>query len=313
MLNNRGYSFDNLVGQLRPGVTLAQAQSELDRTSRYIATQSKAKRPQVRFRAIPYLERLTGNVRPVFVGLVAALGMVLLIACANVANLMIARCLGRQQEFAVRAALGAPRLRLIRSMLVEGGLLSLCGCGAGVALAWLLLRGIRALPADTVPRADSIQLDWTVILLLAAIATATTLFSSMLPALLVAQTRPQRALQASSRGLGTRGASHRITHSLVIAEVALSTLLLTATGLLFHTLWNLQHTDLGFTTEHITSFSVMPSDAAGFSGLAVSTDTEHAPVSVAVSTYAPVLDRLRHAPVSKRLRSPRHRRCLAST
>ncbi|MCU1313251.1 MAG: efflux transporter, macrolide exporter (MacB) family, permease protein [Acidobacteriaceae bacterium] len=296
MLNDRGYSFENILGQLRDGVTLTQAQSELDRTSHYIATQSKAKRPQVRFRAIPYLERLTGNVRPVFIGLVAALGMVLLIACANVANLMIARCLGRQQEFAVRAALGAPRLRLIRSTLVEGGLLSLCGSAAGVALAWLLLRSIRALPADTVPRADSIQLDWTVILLLTAIATLTTLLSSILPALLVAHIRPQRVLQASSRGLGTRGVSHRLTHGLVIAEVTLSTLLLTATGLLFHTLWNLQHTDLGFNTEHITSFSVMPSDAAGFSGMAVSTDIEHAPVSVAASAYAPVLDRLRHAP-----------------
>lgn len=297
MLNERGYSFDYIVGKLRPGVTLQQAQAELDRTTRsMMAANSKKLHPGFKLHAIPYLETVTGKVRPVFFGLVAALGMVLLIACANVANLMIARCLGRQQEFAVRSAMGAPRGRLIRGMLVEGGLLSALGCGLGVALAWLMLAAIHKLPADTIPRAEAITLDWTVILVLAAIATLTTLLSSILPAVLVARTHPQRALQTASRGLGTRSVSNRLTHALVIGEVALSTLLLIATGLLFHTLWNLQHTDLGFTTERITGFTVMPSDAAGFSGMSVSGDTEHAPVSNAVTTYGPVLDRLRNAP-----------------
>ncbi|HEY3988931.1 MAG TPA: ABC transporter permease [Acidobacteriaceae bacterium] len=297
MLKDRGYSFDNILGQLRPGATEAQAQAELDRTAHSIrAANPKADNSNLDLHAIPYLETVTGQVRPVFLGLVAALGMVLLIACANVANLMIARCLGRQQEFAVRSALGAPRGRLIRGMLVEGGLLSALGCGFGIALAWFMLKGIHALPADTIPRAEAITLDWTVILVLAAIATLTTLLSSILPAVLVARTHPQRALQTGSRGLGTRSVSNKLTHALVIGEVALSTLLLIATGLLFHTLWNLQHTDLGFTTERITGFTAMPADAAGFSGMAVSTDTEHAPVSIAVTAYGPVLDRLRHAP-----------------
>jgi putative ABC transport system permease protein len=297
MLKDRGYSFDDIVGQLRPGVTIAQAQAELDRTTRsMIAANSKALRSGFSLHAMSYLETVTGQVRPVFLGLVAALGMVLLIACANVANLMIARCLGRQQEFAVRAAMGAPRGRLIRGMLVEGGLLSALGCGFGVALAWLMLQGIHRLPPDTIPRSESITLDWTVIVVLAAIATVTTTLSSILPAVLVARTHPQRALQSASRGLGARSVSNKLTHALVIGEVALSTLLLIATGLLFHTLWNLQHTDLGFTTQRITGFSVMPADAAGFSNMAVSTDTEHAPVSVAVTTYGPALDRLRNAP-----------------
>jgi predicted permease len=297
MLNNRGYHFNYLIGQLRPGITLPQAQAELDRTTRSLrAANSKTLHADFSLHAIPYLETVTGQVRPVFLGLVAALGMVLLIACANVANLMIARCLGRQQEFAVRSAVGAPRGRLVRGMLVEGGLRSALGCGFGVALAWLMLKAIHALPADTIPRTEAITLDWTVILVLAAIATITTLLSSILPAVLVARTHPQRALQTASRGLGTRSVSNRLTHTLVIGEVALSTLLLIATGLLFHTLWNLQHTDLGFTTERITGFTVMPADAAGFSNMAVSTDTEHAPVSVAVTTYGPVLDRLRNAP-----------------
>jgi putative ABC transport system permease protein len=297
MLNDRGYHFEYIVGKLRPGVTLAQAQAELDGTTRSMkAANPKKLHADFQLQAIPYLETVTGQVRPVFLGLVAALGMVLLIACANVANLMIARCLGRQQEFAVRSAMGAPRGRLIRGMLVEGGVLSALGCAFGIALAWLLIRAIRTLPADTIPRAEAITLDWTVILVLAAVATITTLLSSILPALIVARTHPQRALQTASRGLGTRSVSNRLTHTLVIGEVALSTLLLIATGLLFHTLWNLQHTDLGFTTERITGFTVMPADAAGFSNMAVSTDTEHAPVSVAVTAYGPVLDRLRNAP-----------------
>jgi putative ABC transport system permease protein len=297
MLQDRGYSFDNVIGQLRPGATVAQAQEELSRTAHtMIAANGEKLHSDFALHALPYLDSVTGQVRPVFLGLVAALAMVLLIACANVANLLIARCLGRQQEFAVRSALGAPRGRLIRGMLVEGGLLSALGCGFGIVLAGLLLQGIHRLPPDTIPRSESITLDWTVILVLAAIATITTLLSSILPAVLVARTHPQRALQTASRGLGTRSVSNKLTHALVVGEVALSTLLLIATGLLFHTLWNLQHADLGFTTERITGFTVMPADAAGFSNMAVSADTEHAPVSVAVTTYGPVLDRLRNAP-----------------
>src|SRR6202000_678575 len=274
MLSERGYHFDYILGQLRPDVTLAQAQAELDRTTSNLrATNSKKLHADFQLHAIPYLETVTGQVRPVFLGLVAALGMVLLIACANVANLMIAPCLGRQQEFAVRSALGAPRGRLIRGMLVECALLSAMSCGFGIALAWLALESIHRLPPNTIPRSESISLDWTVILILAVIATATTLLSSILPAILVARTHPQRALQMSSRGLGTRSVSNRLTHLLVIGEVALSTLLLVATGLLFHTLGTHQHPDLGFTTERITGFTVMPADAAGFSGMAVSTDT----------------------------------------
>jgi putative ABC transport system permease protein len=297
MLTSRGYSFNYILGQLRPGATIQQAQSELDRTTHSIlAANAKSLHADFQLHAFPYLETVTGQVRPVFLGLVAALGMVLLIACANVANLMIARCLGRQLEFAVRSAIGAPRARLIRGMLVEGGLLSVLGCGLGIALAGLILAAVRRLPADTIPRADAISLDWTVILIMAAIATITTLLSSILPAILVARTHPQRALQTASRGLGTRSVSNRLTHTIVIGEVALSTLLLIATGLLFHTLWNLQHTNLGFTTERITGFTVVPADAAGFSNMAVSADTAHAPVSIAVTTYAPVLERLRSAP-----------------
>ena len=187
--------------------------------------------------------------------LFGALGLVLLIACANVSNLLIARCLGRQQEFAVRAALGAGRMRLIRQMLAEGLLLSLLGCGVGVLLAQLAMVAVRKLPEDTIPRGDSIAIHWTIVLVLAAIAIVTTVLSSLLPALLVARANPQAALQAASRGVGSRSMGGKLSGWLVAGEVALSTLLLVGTGLLFRTLWNLEQSRLGFDTAHVTMFS----------------------------------------------------------
>jgi putative ABC transport system permease protein len=295
MLNDRGYHFFNVVAVLRPRVGLTQEQKELDAIAAHIPI-TDAHSDKIVFGAFPYQEVLTGPVKPVFYALFAALGLVLLIACANVSNLLIARCLGRQQEFAVRAALGAGRIRLVRQMLAEGLLLSLLGCGVGVLLAELAMVSIRKLPEDTIPRGDSIAIHWTVVLVLAAIAVVTTALSSLLPALLVARSHPQAALQAASRGIGSRSAGGKLSGWLVAGEVALSTLLLVGTGLLFRTLWNLEQARLGFDTSHLTTFVAMPADSAGFSQMAVSEDLEHAPVSVAVLTYKPALDRLRQLP-----------------
>ena len=124
----------------------------------------------------------------------------------------------------------------------------------------------------------------------------TTVLSSLLPALLVARANPQSALQAASRGIGSRSVSRRLSGWLVAGEVALSTLLLVGTGLLFHTLWNLQQSRLGFETARVTTFSAMPANAAGFSGMAVSEDAGHAPPSIATLTYQPVLERIRQVP-----------------
>lgn len=294
MLKERGYHFFLVVAQLRPGVSIVQAQRELDAIAAHIPLTKD--QSAVTFRAGLYQEGLTGPVGPVLYGLFGALALVLLIACANVSNLLIARCLGRQQEFAVRAALGASRLRLIRQMLSEGMALSLLGCGVGVGLAQLAMLAVHKLPDGTIPRADSISIHWTVVFVLAAIAILTTVLSSLLPALLVARANPHAALQAASRGLGARSVSGRLSGWLVAGEVALSTLLLVGTGLLFHTLWNLEKSQLGFETAHVTTFQAMPADAAGFSAMAVSEDTANAPISVATLVYEPVLDRIRHVP-----------------
>jgi putative ABC transport system permease protein len=293
MLKDRGYHFFNIVGELRPDSSVTQAQRELDSIAAHIP---RTKDESIlTFHATLYQEVLTGPVRPVLYALFGALALVLLIACANVSNLLIARCLGRQQEFAIRAALGAGRPRLIRQLLSEGMLLSLLGCGFGVVLAELAMVLVRRLPDGTIPRAESIGIHWTVVLVLAAIAMVTTLMSSLLPALLVARSNPQAALQAASRGIGSRSASGKLSGWLVAGEVALSTLLV-GTGLLFHTLWNLQQSRLGFDSERVTTFSAMPADAAGFSAMSVSEDNGSAPPSVATLTYAPVLESIREVP-----------------
>ena len=294
MLNDRGYNMFNVIAELRSGVTIAQTQHELDAITSRIPL-DKDHGP-LHLNAGSYHELLTGPVRPVLIALFGALALVLLIACANVSNLLIARCLGRQQEFAVRTALGAGRTRLVRQMLAEGLALSLLGCAGGLGLAQLAIIGVHKLPSGTIPRGDAIAIHWSVVLVLATIAIITTVLSSLLPALLVSRANPQAALQAASRGVGSRSVGGKLSGGLVAAEVALSTLLLVGTGLLFHTIWNLEKSRLGFETAHITSFTAMPADAAGFSGLAVSEDTANAPPSVATLTYKPVLEQIRRVP-----------------
>jgi len=294
MLKDRGYAFFLVIGELRAGVTTTQLQREVDAIAAHIPRDKS--QSKLAFQTGLYQEGLTGPARPVLYGLLGALALVLLIACANVSNLLIARCLGRQQEFAVRSALGASRLRLMGQMLSEGMALSLLGCGAGAGLAQLAMVAVHKLPDGTIPRGDSISIHWTIVLVLAVIAVVTTVLSSLLPALLVARANPQAALQTASRGIGSRTVSGRLSGGLVAGEVALSTLLLIGTGLLFHTLWNLEQATLGFETAHLTTFTAMPADAAGFSAMAVSEDTANAPVSVATLTYEPVLERIRQLP-----------------
>ena len=297
MQKDRGYNFTEIVGELQPGVTAEQAQAELDIIAQQIIRDNPNDvHSRFSFSVTPYLRLLTVQARPVLLALLGALALVLLIACANVANLLIARCMGRQQEFAVRAALGASRSRLIRQLLGEGAVLSVLGCGIGFLLAELALAGTRKLPEGTIPRGDSIATHWPLVLALGATATITTMLSSLLPALLAARSDPQAGLQAGTRSIGARSVRRHISGWLVAGEVALSTVLLIGAGLLFRTLWNLEHSQLGFSVTQVTTFSAMSADSGGFSSMAVSEDTANAPVSMATLVYAPALQGLRNTP-----------------
>jgi predicted permease len=292
MLKDRGYNFFHIVGQLRPGVTVAQLRGELGAIARSIRRADPRSTDEFSLTASLYRELLTGRSRPVLFALLVAVGLVLLIACANVANLLFARCLGRRQEFAVRAALGAGQLRLTGQLLLEGGLLSLGGCAVGISLAELAVVAIHKLPEGVIPRGEDIEVRWTVVLTLVVVATLTTMLSSLLPAIFVGRTDPQPALQANSRGLGARSVRTRLSGWVIAGEVALSTVLLISTGLLFRTLWNLEHARLGFDITRVTSFSAMPADAAGFGNMGVSEAKQLAPPHVGTLVYQPVIERI---------------------
>jgi putative ABC transport system permease protein len=296
METERGFDLFDVVGEMKPGATATQEQTELGVIVNEIQRVDAKGAKDLKLFVQPYQKLVTGSLSSVFVALVVALGLVLLIACANVANLLIARCVGRQQEFAVRAALGAGRTRLMRQLIIEGGLLSALGCALGFAFACLTVMLVHKMPPDAIPRAEEIAVRWTVVLMLAAIATATTIISSVLPALMVGRTDPQRALQGAARSTGSRSAKGRLSKGLVAGEVALSVLLLVATGLLFHTILNLEHAQLGFQTLNVTEFMAMPADAAGFGNLAVLPEEKQPSTSIAALTYKPALERVRAVP-----------------
>ncbi len=287
MLQDRGADFFTILAKRQPRSNVSQVQAELGIIAHNIRDRKLA------FHAQSYHEMITGPVRQVFLALVAALGLVLLIVCANVANLLIARGLGRQHEFAVRAALGSGRMRLIAQMVAEAGLLSFLGSTLGVALAYAIVGAVHNLPPDLVPRSESIEVRWTVLLFLAALAAATTIVSALVPALLTANVNVQTVLRTGARSLGRRSLSTTACIWLAGGEVALSVLLLVAAGLLFRTLWGLEHARLGFEAANVTSFIAMPADAVGFGNSSTSATQL---TNVATTTYYPLLESLRHAP-----------------
>jgi predicted permease len=242
------------IGRLKPGVTLAQAQADLDGVMRRLAETYPEANRGVGAAVTSLKERLVGDVGPNLWMLLGAVGFVLLIACVNVSNLLLARATGRTREFAIRAALGASQSRLLRQSLTESILLALAGGGLGLLLAALGTRAaLNALPTG-LPRADEIGLDARVLLFTAAISLLTGILAGLAPALKTSQWRLAETLKESGRGAG--GGRHRAQGALVAVEVALALVLLIGAGLMIRTLSALWSVDPGFRPDNVLTFGL---------------------------------------------------------
>ena len=292
-MKGRGFTLYSLLGRLRPGIRARQANAELATIAADIR-KLDPKAPKLRFAERPYRETVTGSMRPVFLALSAALGLVLLIACANVANLQLSRCLARYHELAVRAALGAPKWRLMRELMAEGAALSVIGSLAGLEVALGILDAVRALPEDMIPRAGEIHLRLGVIAALAVLAGLATVLSSVVPAMFAMKAEPQAVLRGAGRGVSPRAARSRMAAWLVTGEVAVAAVLLVACSLLFRTLYNLEHKTLGFDVENVVSFTATPPNSAGY--LSGFQRSRAAQPPIATQVYEPILQQLREIP-----------------
>ncbi|HEY9404091.1 MAG TPA: ABC transporter permease [Pyrinomonadaceae bacterium] len=232
-----------MIGRLKPGVTLAQAQADMESVSRRLGQQYGSDHG---VRVISLHERITGDVRPALLSLLGAVGLVLLIACANVGNLLLARAASRQKEIAIRTALGAGRLRLIRQLLTESMLLALIGGAVGM---WLAYRGINLLisilPADT-PRLKEINLDLQVFGFTLLISLMTGLIFGLAPALKASRLNLNESLKERVQGAGEGIRRNRVRSLLVISEVAISLIILIGASLLIKSFQRLQDVDQGF-------------------------------------------------------------------
>ena len=240
------------VGRLKPGVTFEQANADMEALGRHLAEAYPEANKGTGITLVPLKQNAVGDIQPFLLVLLAAVGFVLLIACVNVANLLLARSTARAHEFAIRTALGASRGRMVRQLLTESVLLALTGGGLGLAIAsWGLRGALQVLPA-ALPRAEEVHLDGRVLLFtLAASALAGILFG-LAPALKNSQRDLHETLGEGGRG--SSGARHRAQRIFVVAEMALALILLAGAGLMIRSLANLWRVDPGFNPHNVLTF-----------------------------------------------------------
>jgi putative ABC transport system permease protein len=252
----RGNNYLTVLGRLKQDVTLAQAQAEMDG----IASQLRAEHPMYqlverRVRVAALQQKIVSQVRPTLFLLLAAVGLVLLIACANVANLLLVRAAARGKEMAIRAALGANRARLMRQALSESFLISSGGSLLGIMLAFWGVRLLRWLRPANLPRLDDVTIDWWVLGFSLAACLLTTLLAGLAPALRMARPDLQMALRQGTRSfVGTD--SRRVQSLFIMIEIALSLVLLVGAALLIRTFVALQNVQTGFHTENVLTFQL---------------------------------------------------------
>jgi putative ABC transport system permease protein len=256
-INVRNAHFLSVIARLRPGVTEKSAAADLSAVAKYESDTFPDMFPASAgfdFRARPYLEDIVGDIRlPLYV-LLAAVGFVLLIACTNVANLLLAKAAPRQREIALRTALGARRWHLLRQLLTESILLAIIAGGIGVLLATWGTSALVALSPESLPRAREIGFDWRVLAFTSVVALTTGIVFGLLPAIWGPRVDLTDALKEGSRGSTSGGG--RLRKILVVAEVALSVMLLVGAGLMLRSFSRLRNVNPGFRTDHALTLRV---------------------------------------------------------
>jgi predicted permease len=252
---DREVRYFEAIGRLAPNATLEQAQADLARVGSLLQQRQAAATTPRQVYAGRLREQIVGDVRSALLIMQGAVGFVLLIACANVSSLLLARATTRRREIAIRAALGAGRGRLVRHLLVESLVLGLAGGALGLLLgAWLTGLLVSVMPGG-IPRSAEISLDWTVAIVTLLTALATSFVFGVVPALQASRTSPGAALKAT----GERGSSGRARARavLVVAEIALTLILLAGAGLLLNSFLRLQRMESGLEPEHVTVMGLM--------------------------------------------------------
>jgi putative ABC transport system permease protein len=245
-----------LQARLKPGVTLAQAESHIGVIAQGIAKQYPKEYPEkFTVKVVSWVDNLVGQFRTTLYTLAAAVGLLLLIACSNVANMLLSRASAREKEMAIRASIGASRRRLVQQMLVESLLLALMGAAVGCLFAYVGLQGIvaalAAIPGGRIPREAVIRLNEPVLLFSLGVAVLTSFVFGLVPALQTARRDLVEPLRDAGKGASGASRRGRFGKALVVAEVALSLVLLAGAGLLMRSFVKLQTVDLGFNPENV--------------------------------------------------------------
>jgi predicted permease len=281
----------NILATLAPGATIEQARAELDGlTARLRQAHPDFYPPNggLTFRVLPLQEQAVGRVRLALIVLVASVGFVLLIACVNVANLLLSRALARQREVAVRAALGASRGRLIGQLLTESIMLALAGGVLGLVFSYVCLEGIRALGSASVPRLHEIQINWRVMVYAFSISILSGVLFGLVPALRLSrvdlQTQLKDAGRASAGTSAVWGRGQALRRLLVIGELALSVMLLIGAGLLIRSFSHLQNVSPGFSPDNVLTLEL------------TMTGRKYGDADAVLNTYKALWERLSHLP-----------------
>jgi putative ABC transport system permease protein len=250
--SQRGYDCLDVIGRLKPGISLTQARSDLSLIAANLARQYPDNNKWFTSAVVETeLQHLTGDTRPALRVLFGAVTLVLLISCANVAGLLLARGSRRGAEFALRASIGASRGTIVRQLLVESIVLSFCGGVAGVTLAYALLRGMVAVMPMNIPRMEHAAIDGTVLAFVVFISVITGLLFGVLPALRMSQLRPVQAMREGSRTVAGARREGLIHGALVVAQTAIGLVLLVSSGLLIRSLVRIVNVDPGFDPKQV--------------------------------------------------------------